>query len=62
MDMTAKFLDTNIEPANVHVGVSLPLGTASPAENRDAHTPDTPLQRLADNAMSGEEVIAIRFG
>ena len=59
MDITANFLDANIEPATVRVGVSLPLGTASPAENQDDRKLATPLQRLAHNAMSGEEVIGL---
>lgn len=50
MDITAKFLDANIEPATVR--------GASPAEDRAAQLA-TPLQRLAHNAMSGAEVIGL---
>lgn len=50
MDIAANFLDLNAEATD---------RKASPAENRDSRTLDTPLQRLAHNVMSGEEVIGL---
>jgi parvulin-like peptidyl-prolyl isomerase len=50
MDITTNFPDSHIE--------AIVRGT-SPAENRDDNKLATPLQRLAHNAMSGEEVIEL---
>jgi PPIC-type PPIASE domain len=50
MDITVNSSDPRIEPA---------VREASPAENRNDPELDTPLQRLAHNAMSGEEVIGL---
>jgi PPIC-type PPIASE domain len=50
MDITVNSPDPRIEPA---------VCEASPAENRNDRKLDTPLQRLAHNAMSGEEIIGL---